>query len=147
MTENYQANGPGNYVRANPNKFANIIAALLGARAGMNHYQQDGDAIQAAAMGVGAFVRWMVWMIAVVVWFFGCWWIASWNAGSYLPMYLAFLIAPFTLGVTWCRNVDYCLFRRGIIYKVYAPIAGMVEFAPTWALYALLAVPLMAGSG
>ena len=145
MDEDPQVRTPGQYVSFNPNKMFNAIGAALGAKAGANAYEQTGDLGEAAAVGVGAFVRWMCWMLALGLWFFGSFIVIAWETGSYWPMINAILIAPFTLGVTWCRIIDYSLFRRGLIYRIYAPIALMVERVPTVVLYALLLIPL--GSG
>lgn len=144
MDPNQQASrhSPGDYV-SQPDyaKLANLLGAVLGARAARNHFQQDGDAVNAAKVGVGAFVRWMVWMTVLFLWIFGTI-VATWSYGSYLPEFLALLIAPFTLGVTWCRIIDYGLYRRGMIYRLYSPVARMVEWVPTWALYLLLLIPI-----
>jgi hypothetical protein len=145
MDERDQVRTPGQYLSADPNKFFNVVAAALGAKAGHNHYQQTGDLQQAAGVGIGAFVRWMVWMITLGVWFFNSFFVAAWETGSNTPIYTALIIAPFTLGVTWCRNVDYSLFRRGLIYKLYAPVARLIEGVPSFVLYLLVLAPTFVG--
>lgn len=114
-----------------------IIGASL--KAGKNHYDQTGEMGEATNAAMGAFVRWNVWAITLFAW----WFVLILNGlnmrGPALPIYL-FLIAPFTLGVTWCRHSDYSLFRRGVIYRIFAPVARLVEPVPTFIFY-LLMVP------
>ena len=147
MNEEQQVRTPGQYVHANPNKVMHIISGFLGARAASNYYQQTGDWRVAASKGLGAYVRWVVWFMAWGIWFFGGWVFTNFN-GTYIGMWLCFLIFPFTIGVTYVRNVDFGLhWRDPIFYRFYAPIARMVEAVPTVVLYALLILPIMAGAG
>ena len=128
-----------------------IVAAA--AKAGGNHYNATGDRKQALQAGAGAFVRWWVWVLA-----FTWWWLTvlfnSMSAGAdtfyggngasdIFKQVVTFLIAPWFLGVTWCRCIDYSLFRRGIIYRFFAPVAALVERVPTILFYLLGLLPLM----
>ena len=135
------------------NSAANMGVGIAAAKAGVNHYQQGAGVAEAAGIGAYAFVRIMVWLMALVLWSVIIL-LNSINGGlaanhsgvsgqvadSLTVMGLAFLIAPFTLGVNWCRNSDYCLFRRGPVYRFFAPISRMVEVVPTWALYVPLGI-------
>lgn len=133
-----------------------IIIAGAAYKAGQNHYQQTGDLMGAAQTGAVAYVRWMVWFLALVFWF--CLVVVTSMSGgraagvhadsdgmhgALTSMVLLFAITPFTFGVNWCRNFDFCLFRRGLIYRLYAPIAQVTEWVPTWALYVPLLLPVV----
>ena len=131
-----------------------MVRLLVAGRAAHSHWQQTGSVEQAWNAAWGAFVRWSVWSVALGLWFFE--FAAIWiqgnsavnlrgaSAGSVIAsLVLLFAITPFTFGVTWCRIIDFCLFRQGLIYKLYAPIALMVEPVPTFAFYLLLPVPLV----
>ena len=140
--------GAGGRIGEAANTAANLGVGIAAAKAGANHYQQGASLGEAAGLGAGAFVRWMVWLM-----FFVLWWVivvtnsmlgglaANWSGAasqvndSLFHMAVMFALAPFTMGVTWCRNSDYSLFRRGPIYRSFAPIACMVERVPTWAMY------------
>lgn len=133
-----------------------IVMGAAAFKAGQNHYNQTGDLGQSLQAGAVAYVRWMVWFLALVGWV-TLLFINSMNGGLASTMrgdssavghtlftaaYL-FGITPFLFGVNWCRNIDFCLFRRGLIYKLYAPIAQVTEPIPTWALYLLLLPPVV----
>jgi len=136
-------------------KGTKILIGAAAVKAGANHYQQTGDASQALQTGAVAYVRWMVFFLAICMWF-ALFAVTGLNGGrsagtasvggvhaATFKMLLLFGITPFLFGVNWCRNIDFCLFRRGLIYKLYAPIAQVTEIIPTWALYALLLVPVV----
>ena len=133
-----------------------IVIGAAAVKAGTNHYQQTGDAMQSLQVGAIAYVRWMVWFLALCLWVslvvinginggLGATMRGDTGAVTRTVMTAAFLfgISPFTFGVNWCRNIDFCLFRRGLIYRLYAPIAQVTEPVPTWALYVILLVPVV----
>ena len=147
--------GAGAQAGAAFDRGSKIIIGAAAVKAGANHYEQTGDAVQAMSAGAIAYVRWMVWFLALCLWVSlvvvngleGGRYTGTANvAGMHSTLFSAailFGISPFVFGVNWCRNIDFCLFRRGLIYKLYAPIAQVSEVIPTWALYALLLVPVV----
>ena len=121
--------------------FTQWMNLIVSGKAAKNWYDVTGDAEVSFNAAWGAFVRWTVWTIALGVW----WTILAtmWFVHSPgIVVFLHFAISPFLLGVTWCRTIDFCLFRQGLIYKLFRPIAARVEPVPTWAFYCLPILPI-----
>ena len=144
-TQGYQA-GPQAGASAGRaiNDAWNLITVIGSYKAGRNHYEQSGDLGKAAAAGAGIFVRFNVWLLVWLMWMMSCIMGPFGNEAQNpnVTTLLCVAIAPFCLGVTWCRNGDYGLFKRGPVYKLFAPIARMVEPIPTGVLYALILIPM-----
>lgn len=144
-----------------PNIDGGIKAIIIGAaaKAGQNHWQASRDPGRAVEAAGGALVRWTAWATVFVLW-----WViifvsmlnsttrVSYNTsaeavaasnGDLSKVAWVFVIAPWTLGVTWVRNIDYCLFRRGLIYRFFAPIAHLVEWCPSFILYLMILFPVI----
>ena len=125
-----------------------LIIGAIATKAGHNHYKVTGDWGQALQAGAGAFVRWLSWSTLWFVWAILLMWFATpTEASGYvtsdiLGMAACVVVWPFLFGVTWCRNIDYSLFRRGLVYKLYQPIAVAVEGIASPLLYALIGVPM-----
>lgn len=102
--------------------------------AGQNCYQQTGDTVLAAKVGAEAAARWALWSWLWLFSSFAAGWscILWWTGlatGIWSPAWWGYLSAPLLIigwplwcGVTWCRNIDYCLFRRGMWYKLFQPL-------------------------
>ena len=121
-------------------QFHQLFSVIASGKAAKNWYDQTGDPEDAFNAAWGAFVRWSVWTIA-----FGVWWFmffGFWLYDNAPAQFLNVAISPFLLGVTWNRIFDFCLFRQGLVYKLFRPLAGMVEPVPTWAFYCLPILPL-----
>ena len=123
------------------------VIGLIGAKAGKNHFAVTGDWGQSIQAAAGAFARWMVWSTLWFVWAALLMWFATPTEAGFTGNDIAGLAAslviwPFAFGVTWCRNIDYSLFKRRLIYKLYQPIAVALEGVPSPLLYALMCVPL-----
>jgi len=120
-----------------------------------------GRVIDAAEIGMAAFARWAVWLGAIctnvwtLLWCIGMLYTAATEPlsvanGNDVALWLAcsvgILVAwPFTIGMTWCRNIDFCLFRRGIWYKLFQRFdRGGVANVSMWLLYGAVAAPFVA---
>ena len=125
-----------------------LIIGAIATKAGHNHYKVTGDWGQSIQAGMGAFVRWLTWSTLWFVWAIMLFWFATPTAehgyvtADIAGMAACVIVWPFLFGVTWCRNIDYSLFRRGLVYKLYQPIAVAVEGFPSPLLYALIGVPI-----
>ena len=125
-----------------------LIIGAIATKAGHNHYKVTGDWGQSIQAGMGAYVRWMVWSVLWFVWAIMLFWFATptvehgYVSSDIAGMVFSVIVWPFLFGVTWCRNIDYSLFRRGLVYKLYQPIAVAIEGIPSPFLYGLIVVPL-----
>lgn len=124
-------------------KGATIFTGIVAAKAAKNWYDITGDPKEAAQRGVESFVHWTIWSIVVLMW-----WVVLLVSGLNYPepseqvflFFLSLCFAPFTIGVTWCRNIDRSLFRRGKLYRLYQPLARRCEQVGTGWFYAAAAV-------
>lgn len=133
--------------RRSPSLFYWIIATVA-SKAAMNHYHVTGDWKVAVNRGIGAFVRMVSWFLLAACWAGG--FVVIENNATIAPqqidivrLWLA-LVTP-VFGILWCRNGDYCLFRRGPVQWIFGPIARLVEGVPTLLLYLFVLVPVVAG--
>ena len=140
------------------NRGGSMALGYLGYRSGKNHYEVNGDLVNAAWKGGGSAFRWWVWGSAWVLWMFtGAMYAFGWWASHFTvsasgdPMVpvpsdamrglvTLWVISPFFLGVTWCRFIDFSLFKRGFIYHIFRPLARIMAWCPTWALFSLIFV-------
>ena len=127
-------------------KWLAIFNAFVGAKAGLNHYRQNGDVRLSVWYGFLAFLRWMSWSLTWIAWAGLLWW--SLTPGAYgltaqdIWTALALVaISPFVLGVTWCRFIDFSLFRRGFFYSIFTNLAKPLDAVPT--LLFFLPVPAL----
>ena len=123
----------------------NLIVAVVGAKAGWNHHNNGESGMDAVGKGVGAYARWMCWSVSLFVWGLLFAWYAAGGANPQADWYgivACTLVWPFVFGVTWCRYVDYCLFRRGLWYRLFQPIEAVCDQIPTPALYLGMILPL-----
>jgi hypothetical protein len=123
----------------------NLIALIVGAKAGWNHHNNGESVMDATGKGVGAYARWMCWSVALFVWgllFVGFAAGGSNPQGDWYGIVACTLVWPFVFGVTWCRYVDYSLFRRGLWYRLFQPIEAACDKIPTPALYLGMILPL-----
>lgn len=134
---------PGRYGGVpNIGRFTTLLTLAVAARAGKNWYDMNGDPVEAAQKGTEAFVHWTIWSIIVFTWWlnFAIGGLAGrahgWGDGLFRVAVLL-TIAVFTIGVTWCRNIDRSLFRQGVIYRLYRPVARATEGVPTTIWYVL----------
>ena len=56
---------------------------------------------------------------------------------------LFFVPALLALLVTYCRNVDYSLFKRNVVYRVLRPLVKLIDWVPSWVLYLIVPCMLM----
>lgn len=143
-----------------------VALTAVAAKAGVNHYDHNAeDGVAAAALkGGSAAFRWWMWGSWVVVWLFtGFLYAFGWYMMSAVDMPVKggpggdpmvptignavagliwlLIVWPLGAGVTWCRCIDFSLFRRGVWYKVFRPLARLVEWCPTVVLYGLILIP------
>lgn len=112
------------------------IAFGVGVQAGMNHYELTGDSNYAVRKALAAMVHVFVFLMLALL------------AAAAMLSPVGFIIVVLSVpafGTLWCRNGDRCLFRRGPVYKLFAPIARRVEWFPTWAIYLSLTFFLLVG--
>jgi hypothetical protein len=149
--------GPNGYFQdiPHPYKFWQrwMLIACSGAavKAGQNTYHLTGDMKQAAAVSAEALARWALWCWA---WLFAAmatgWSLLLWRTGLVLgvwsPAWWGYITAPLLIitwplwfGVTWCRNVDFCLFRRGPLYRLFQPLAVATERHASGLFYGIVA--------
>lgn len=129
--------------------------AWVGLKAGRNHYDHNEEGIANAAWkGGGAALRWWIWGSWVVLWLFsfalyafGFYMVPKMavdthNQGDALTGMIAMLaVWPLCIGVTWCRFIDFSLFKRGVWYRVFQPLARVLEWCPTWVLFLTILIP------
>jgi hypothetical protein len=133
-----QPGEPGRYGgMPNLGRASTWITAAIGAKAAANWYHMNGDAKEAAEKGVESFVHWTIWSGIVFAW-----WLTFAIGGlngqtEVFESLFRILLGCFVIGVSWCRNIDRSLFRRGILYKVYGRLAKAVEAVPTPLIYGL----------
>jgi magnesium-transporting ATPase (P-type) len=135
------------------NKVQAVWLSWIAYRAGANYYNLHADLPTAIVHGIRAARRWWVWSFFLTVWLF--------SAAFILMMYsqrangaildeetgykitnnglIILPIALLALLVTYCRNVDFCLFKRRFVYKVMRPLVRLIDKLPNWLLY--LTVP------
>jgi hypothetical protein len=124
----------------------NLVAAIVGFVAGRNHYRNGESGVQAISLGVQAYARWMAWSVCLFIW--GCCFLWSAAGGSPNPasdwacLVVCVAVWPFVFGVTWCRYVDYCLFRHGLWYRLFQPIDAACDKIQTPVLYLGMLLPL-----
>ena len=136
------------------------LLGFLAYRAGRNHYNVHGDLEEAIVYGAHALRRWWIWLFFVKVWIFSTLFL-GWmlylrfhdiRGESFQPNGPAFNNVTYTLLVfigpallallvTYCRNVDYSLFKRRFVYRVLRPVVIVLDKVPAWGLY--LIVPCM----
>jgi hypothetical protein len=125
----------------------NLIAAIVGVKAGLNHHHNGESGVDAVMLGAGAYVRWMCWSVCLAVWggLFVWYGVGGENMmNDWFGLVLCTLVWPFVFGVTWCRYVDYCLFRRGMWYRLFQPIEAAMDKVPTPVLYLGMILPFLA---
>jgi hypothetical protein len=129
-------------------------SAALGAKAGQNYYELTGDFQQAVVRGAHAGRRWSNWLLFfgfdMIAWFVtGFYWhrlsainkfqgaeVYDWDRIHQAQHVQWVMIIMFVvLMVIRNRNVDYSLFRRGIMYKLFQPLAMLLDWCPTPILY------------
>lgn len=124
----------------------NLVAAAVGYVAGRNHYRNGESGLEAVNKGVHAYARWMAWSVSLFIWglcfmFFALG--GSFNpASDWAGIVACTLVWPFVFGVTWCRYVDFCLFRHGLWYRLFQPIDAACDKIPTPMLYLGMLLPL-----
>jgi hypothetical protein len=146
-------------------RFEGVLLGWLAYRAGRNFYNVHPNLEDAAIHGAHALRRWWVWLFFIKVWLF--------SAAFILWMYylrlhdnatgpgsdfiindadhskivsngLFFLIPAFVaLLITYCRNIDYSLFKRRLVYKVLRPLTVVLTWVPNWLLYLTIPCILM----
>ena len=118
-----------------------IFCSGAAVKAGQNHFHQTGNMAHAASISAEALARWAAWCW---IWMFGAmatvWSLTLWYAGfhgvwspawwGYISAPVIILTWPLWCGVAWCRNVDFCLFRRGMWYRLFEPLALRTEKYP-----------------
>lgn len=109
---------------------ANWITGLVAVKAAVNWWNFTGDAKQTASKFAETFVHWNLWAIAWFLWLvsyvmFTPSWVPTWEV----------LFGAVLLGIAWNRNVDRSLFRRGLWYKLWSPVAKRADAIPTFLLY------------
>ena len=133
------------------------ILGFLAYRAGRNHYNVHGDLEEAIIYGAHALRRWWIWIFFVKVWLFSAAFTA-WmlylhfhdirgesfqaNSSDFNNVTLTGLIflgpAALALAILYCRNVDYSLFKRRLVYKVLRPLVVVLDRVPAWGLYVIV---------
>jgi len=133
--------------------------AYIGYRAYRNYQDTTADFGESVFQGAKAARRWWVWFIWCFLWCVSfamsliAWRIMSspgyvsyTKADSFTyarSMWLLVGVSPLCLGVPWCRCINVALFKRGRIYRFYAPLAKHLEWCPTWVLYLLIPLVML----
>ena len=139
-----------------------LMLGFLAYRAGRNYYTLHPDITDAFEHGAHALRRWWVWLFFTKVWLGSllvilwmgymelhdranpgnAYWVDDGDAKVTLRNGLIFLV-PSLLAVlvTYCRNVDYSLFKRRFVYRILRPLVKVLDKVPNWVLY--LTVPCM----
>lgn len=141
-------NMPSEYDRHAGDRAGFGLGAVVASAAAINHYNATGDWQIAARKGFGAFVRIMSWLF-LAFWWGVCFVLVTTNADleARRTFGLVLLLVTPMFGVLWCRNADYCLFRRGPIQWVFRPIARLFEWLPTLGIYLIVLVPTFISLG
>ena len=142
------------------------LLGFLAWRAGRNYYNMHPDFGDAVIHGATALRRWWVWLFFVKVWIFSvlflCWmlWLrfhdirgesfvsnsAAFDNVTYTL--IAFLpLALLGLLVVYCRNVDFSLFKRRLVYRVLRPLVAVLDRVPAWAFYLIVPCALFFPTG
>jgi hypothetical protein len=138
------------------------LLGFIAYRAGRNHYELHGDLAEAILYGAHAMRRWWSWLIMTQVWLF---WLAlnAWlfylthhdiRGESYpditgmigglqmvgkIGLPITFVLA---VAVPYCRNVDYSLFKRRLVYRLFQPLVILLDWVPNGWLYVTILVGL-----
>jgi len=142
------------------------LLGFLAYRAGRNHYNVHGDLEEAIVYGAHALRRWWVWIFFVKVWIFSalflCWMLYlrfhDIRGESFVPNSSAFDNVTYTLAaflpvallgllVIYCRNVDYSLFKRRFVYRVFRPLTKVLDWVPAWGFYLIVPCALFFPTG
>jgi hypothetical protein len=133
----------------------------LGWKAGRNYYEVRPVIEEAIIHGAHALRRWWIWIFFLNVWLgstlFAAWmlWlrfhevrgegypdisgdlnIVTRNVLMFLPVSLLSLL------ITYCRNVDFSLFKRRFVYRLLFPLVVTLDRVPNWLLYLIVFCPL-----
>ena len=119
-----------------------VACGAAAVKAGQNHYHQTGDMAGSAGVAAEALARWAswcwIWLFAVLStgWSLAAWYVGL-TSGFWTPCWWAFIPGPVLIltwplwcGVAWCRHIDFCLFRRGMWYRLFQPLALRTEKHP-----------------
>lgn len=138
------------------------LLGFIAYRAGRNHYELHGDMAEAILYGAHAMRRWWSWLIMTQVWLF---WLAlnAWlfylthhdirgesypditgmigglRAVGKIGLPITFVLA---VAVPYCRNVDYSLFKRRLVYRLFQPLVVLLDKVPNGWLYVTVFVGL-----
>jgi len=143
------------------------LLGFIAYRAGRNHYELHGDMAEAILYGAHAMRRWWSWLIMTQVWLF---WFAlnAWlfylvhhdirgesypditgmlagerNVGK-IGLPITFVLA---VAVPYCRNVDYSLFKRRLVYRLFQPVTRLLDRVPVGWLYVTILFGLFSPVG
>jgi hypothetical protein len=136
------------------------LLGFIAYRAGRNHYELHGDLAEAILYGAHAMRRWWSWLIMTQVWLF---WLGlnAWlfylthhdirgesypditgmlgglQAVGKIGLPITFVLA---VAVPYCRNVDYSLFKRRLVYRLFQPLVILLDRVPNGWLYVTVLV-------
>lgn len=138
-----------------------LLLGFLAYRAGRNYYTLHPDVTAAFEHGAHALRRWWVWLFFVKVWLFSVCFL-GWMLylrfhdvrGESFPVdhnfqvvtrNLLVFIGPalLVLLITYCRNVDYSMFKRRFAYRILLPLVKLLDKVPNWVLYLIVPCALM----
>lgn len=142
------------------------LLGFLAWRAGRNYYNIQPDFGDAVIHGATALRRWWVWLFFVKVWLFSAaftgWMLylrfhdirgESFVANSSDFNNVTFTLLAFLpfgllgLLVAYCRNVDFSLFKRRLVYKVARPLTVVLDRVPSGVLYLIVPCALFFPTG
>jgi hypothetical protein len=119
---------------------ADFLTAWVGTRAYHNHMQLSNDPGYSAWQAAVAARRWRTWfwfcLVFVLIRIFGLWMLYLHSrmtdytgsmAGWTRSPILSFIPQLMILGIFFCRNTDSALFKRGLVYNLFAPLRRLTE--------------------
>lgn len=146
----YAGEGTQSYLDAG-HFVGDVVVGAAAYQAGRNYYNIHPDTTAATIHGADALRRWQIWralskvwvveVLILVMFFFEERAMTSLDPVNDLAERVrngAILLLPtlvFGVLIPYCRNVDFSLFKRRLLYRILRPLLVVTNWIPTWALY------------
>jgi hypothetical protein len=132
--------GGSSFLVAVINACADFLTVKIGTKAYHNHMLLSNDPGYSAWQAAVAARRWRTWFWFCLVWvmirIFGLWMLylssrmtdytGSMSGWTRSPI-LSIIPQTMILGIFFCRNTDAALFKRGLVYGLFAPLRRLTE--------------------